>query len=39
MMDRESDHCVVPMKPSNVGRGKAGTYHRSCYGHIFYTQG
>ncbi|MDP9678204.1 hypothetical protein J2W97_004234 [Paenibacillus jamilae] len=30
MMDEESDHGVLPMKPSNVGRGKAVTYHRFC---------
>lgn len=30
MMDRESDHRVLSMKPSNVGGGKAVTYRRSC---------
>jgi len=30
MMSRKSDNCVVPMMPSNVGGGKAVTYHRSC---------
>lgn len=29
MMGRKSDNRVVPKKPSNVGGGKAVTYHRS----------
>ena len=29
MMGRKSDNRVVPMIPSNVGGGKAVTYHRS----------
>ncbi|UQZ85552.1 Transposase DDE domain protein [Paenibacillus konkukensis] len=29
MMDRESDHRVLPMKPSNVGGGKAVTYRHA----------
>jgi len=29
MAGRKSDNRVVPMRPSNVGGGKAVTYHQS----------
>lgn len=28
IMGRESDYCVIPVIPSNVGGGKAVTYYR-----------